>query len=159
MPVHHTAPWTYPQSHQLHLELLIKQYVQYISQRCRKQTTANIAIPSSADKGRDSTKSQPDDVELPVRRRWMQGLLRGRFTRGGTRSKPWTPKETSLSLILHRLPVVFERLCFESKIPTWTIKNWIKLLTFCPVWLRWCAFSILTIIYRRVSKWGFWGLD
>lgn len=50
-----------------------------------------IITPSSAERGKVSTKSHPEEAELPVRRRWMHGLLRGRFTRGGAHSRPWTP--------------------------------------------------------------------
>lgn len=48
-------------------------------------------VPSSADRGGDSGQSQPEDVELTERRRWMQGLLRGLFTLGTTHSNPTTP--------------------------------------------------------------------
>lgn len=50
-------------------------------------------IPSSADRGGDSGQSQPEEVELTERRRWMQGLLRGRFTLGTTHSNPATPED------------------------------------------------------------------
>lgn len=61
-----------------------------------------IIIPSSAERGKVSTKSHPEEAELPVRRRWMHGLLRGRFTRGGAHSRPWTPlRERKTAKNLH----------------------------------------------------------
>lgn len=54
----------------------------------------NDVIPSSADRGGDSGQSQPEEVELTERRRWIQGLLRGRFTLGTTHSNPTTPTDT-----------------------------------------------------------------
>lgn len=112
----------------------------------------NIVIPSSADKGRDSTKSHPDDAELPVRRRWMQGLLRGRFTRGGMRSKPWTPKETSLRSsnsmqCSDRRPLRFKvsglNHCIRLNFPwgqwgtEWNLITNRHVLMFCPMQSRW----------------------
>lgn len=57
----------------------------------RDRAAGSEVIPSSADSGGDSGQSQPEEVELTERRRWMQGLLRGLFTRGTTHSSPTTP--------------------------------------------------------------------
>lgn len=64
-----------------------------VTQHYKSDRFISHAIPSSAERGGDSGQSHPEEVELTERRRWMQGLLRGRFTLGTTHSKPTTPKD------------------------------------------------------------------